>query len=102
MHEQFELTTWKHSVEPYAGKFQVLAIITCPGCQKEWILSGKVHRIMADGAVTPSVVCPCEGCGFHEHVKLTKWTPPDWFMQQTMNSFVADVAAVERLEISED
>jgi hypothetical protein len=87
----FELTTWKHSAEPYAGSFQVLAVITCPGCKHEWILSGKVHKVMADGSVAPSVVCPLEGCGFHEFVTLKDWTPPEWFMAHTMESFVADV-----------
>lgn len=31
------------------------------------------HAIADDGTVTPSVVCPIEGCGFHEWVKLEGW-----------------------------
>lgn len=80
-------------MEPYAGKFQVLAIITCPNCKHEWILSGKVHKVMADGTVQPSAVCPLEGCGFHEHIKLANWTPPEWFMTKTAANFIADIQA---------
>lgn len=32
------------------------------------------HDIAPDGMVRPSVVCPVEGCGFHEHVRLAGWT----------------------------
>lgn len=32
------------------------------------------HTIAADGTVSPSVVCPEAGCGFHENVKLEGWT----------------------------
>lgn len=31
------------------------------------------HEIAADGTVSPSVVCPTEGCDFHEHVRLVGW-----------------------------
>lgn len=86
----FELTTWKHSTELYAGKHQVLAVITCPRCYQEWILSGKIHKVSNDGTVTPSLVCPCEGCDFHEFVKLKDWAFPDWFIAKTVVSFVAD------------
>ncbi len=33
-------------------------------------LSLKNHAIFPDGVVQPSVVCPVEGCGFHEFVLL--------------------------------
>lgn len=32
------------------------------------------HQIAPDGAVHPSVVCPHDGCDFHEFVKLENWT----------------------------
>lgn len=32
------------------------------------------HTISQDGTVTPSVVCPVTGCGFHEYVRLDGWT----------------------------
>ena len=32
------------------------------------------HQIAADGTVSPSVVCPHEGCTFHEFVKLENWS----------------------------
>jgi len=31
------------------------------------------HTIAADGKVSPSVVCPYEGCKFHEYVQLEGW-----------------------------
>lgn len=33
------------------------------------------HEIAADGKVTPSVICPHEGCGWHVSVRLMGWTP---------------------------
>lgn len=36
-------------------------------------LSLNRHTIQDDGTVTPSVVCPLTGCGFHEFVKLEGW-----------------------------
>ncbi len=42
----------------------------CPTCGKKAILD---HDIDADGTVTPSVVCPFEGCTFHEFVELEGW-----------------------------
>lgn len=32
------------------------------------------HAITDDGAVTPSLVCPEEGCGFHAFVNLEGFT----------------------------
>ena len=31
------------------------------------------HVIAADGTVSPSLVCPVAGCGWHEVVRLTGW-----------------------------
>jgi hypothetical protein len=31
------------------------------------------HQIAADGTVTPSAVCPYEGCNFHEWIRLAGW-----------------------------
>lgn len=31
------------------------------------------HSISEDGTVTPSVVCPEDGCTFHEHIRLVGW-----------------------------
>ena len=33
------------------------------------------HEIAADGTVSPSLVCPEDGCDFHEFVKLEGWMP---------------------------
>jgi hypothetical protein len=45
-------------------------------CPKGHLGMLSAHTIGADGTVTPSVVCPTEGCGFHEYIKLKDWTPP--------------------------
>jgi len=31
------------------------------------------HDINEDGIVTPSIVCPHEGCNFHEMIQLDQW-----------------------------
>lgn len=31
------------------------------------------HTIDDGGVVSPSVVCPEDGCGFHDHVRLVGW-----------------------------
>jgi hypothetical protein len=81
MTEASILTNWKHSAAPYAGKHQVLAVIICPRCHREWILSAKIHSVHPKGMVTPSVVCPCDDCDWHQFVILKDWTPPDWQLQ---------------------
>jgi hypothetical protein len=50
------------------------AACCCPRCLCVFSLPN--HKIDAAGKVTPSVVCPHSGCGFHEFVTLDGWTPP--------------------------
>lgn len=33
------------------------------------------HTIAETGSVSPSVVCPYVGCGFHQFVTLDRWEP---------------------------
>lgn len=35
------------------------------------------HVIREDGTVQPSVVCPEDGCGFHEYIQLADWKPAE-------------------------
>lgn len=49
---------------------KVTARVICPGCS---MVSALTHDIAEDGTVTPSVVCPFKGCGFHDNVKLEGW-----------------------------
>jgi hypothetical protein len=35
---------------------------------------GSEHRIDSNGTVTPSVVCPHEGCSWHVFVRLVGWS----------------------------
>lgn len=48
------------------------AVIACPKCG---IHGGLDHSIAADGTVMPSLVCPTNGCDFHEWGKLEGWSP---------------------------
>jgi hypothetical protein len=36
-------------------------------------MAKSVHKIAADGTVSPSFVCPHPGCGFHEFIVLSGW-----------------------------
>lgn len=47
------------------------ASITCPDCES--IAALVDHSIETNGVVTPSVVCPVDGCDFHEMVILVGW-----------------------------
>ncbi len=44
-------------------------------CSHGHIASLSEHTIAVDGTVSPSLVCPREGCDFHEVVKLEGWSP---------------------------
>jgi hypothetical protein len=43
-------------------------------CTNGHIGSLSDHEILPDGTVNPSVVCPHEGCNFHEFIKLEDWS----------------------------
>lgn len=47
------------------------ANITCGGCGRGIALCN--HTIAADGTVSPSVVCPHPGCGWHVFLRLDGW-----------------------------
>ena len=46
-------------------------MLNCPDCGQTVSLAD--HSVDPIGAVTPSVVCPQDGCGFHEYVRLVAW-----------------------------
>jgi hypothetical protein len=50
-----------------------MAMLWCSKGHVAVIGPGTGHTIASDGTVTPSCVCPRDGCGFHEHVKLIDW-----------------------------
>ena len=50
------------------------ALVTCHRGH-ECMLSARVHRVAADGTVTPSCVCPVQGCDGHEFIVLGGWSP---------------------------
>lgn len=46
-----------------------LALITCDHGHVSRMVS-RIHRIAADGTVSPSYVCPGTGCTFHAFIRL--------------------------------
>jgi len=51
-------------------------LMRCPNGHISSLVAGSEHAhiILPDGVVSPSVVCPREGCGFHESVRLLNWS----------------------------
>ena len=47
------------------------ATVACPDCGQLCSLTG--HNIDDNGVVTPSVVCPHDGCSFHDFIQLEGW-----------------------------
>jgi hypothetical protein len=61
--------TWRIIVQG-PDRRPVGATYVCPNGHYGSLLD---HKIAADGTVSPSVVCPTNGCGFHDMVKLAGW-----------------------------
>lgn len=64
--ENLKPGTWKGGQTPTGQT----ALFCCPNGH---IGSLTDHEIGPDGKVTPSVVCPHDGCGFHEFIQLEGW-----------------------------
>lgn len=47
--------------------------MNCPKCGNAAALDD--HTISQDGIVNPSVVCPFDGCDFHDYVKIVDYKP---------------------------
>lgn len=66
-------------VVPPAGPHDpnLLCLATCPGCGLQMSISRRVHVVMDDGTLAPSLVCPFgdRGCTFHAFVRLRPWPP---------------------------
>lgn len=56
---------------PLKDKARLSASFICPNGHDGTLLD---HTIAPDGAVSPSVVCPQEGCTFHDSVRLEGWS----------------------------
>jgi predicted RNA-binding Zn-ribbon protein involved in translation (DUF1610 family) len=54
------------------NKLGHLVHFLCPKCGKSVAVSDRTHTIAEDGTVTPSMVCPHEGCCFHEFIRFGK------------------------------
>lgn len=60
---------------PRRGQWRIVAgaiWVSCPDCAAVGMLD---HDVADDGAVSPSLVCPREGCGFHAWARLGGWRP---------------------------
>ncbi len=66
--DRYDKGTWK-GLRLAAGKCS--AGFTCPRCGLTGSLAD--HEIRPDGTVSPSVVCPGEGCDFHAFIRLGGW-----------------------------
>lgn len=55
---------------PYYVIWKGRVLLTCPD---NHVASLNDHKIDKSGQVQPSVVCPVEGCDFHEFIKLEDW-----------------------------
>lgn len=69
-HPDYQPGTWKGLALTDGG---CSASFTCPRCENLAVLTG--HHIDDSGKVSPSVVCPAEGCDFHEYIQLEGWRP---------------------------
>jgi hypothetical protein len=50
------------------------AIVVCPRCKRGASLSHDGgHTIAVDGTVSPSLVCPYDGCDWHVYARLEGW-----------------------------
>lgn len=47
-------------------------MFVCPNGH-DGLLWNPDHTVAEDGTVSPSVVCPYDGCDFHEFVRLLDW-----------------------------
>ena len=50
------------------------ALVTCANGHTGTV-APHVHKIATDGLLTPSWVCPFEGCSWHEFAQLDGWQP---------------------------
>lgn len=46
-------------------------LVTCPSCQRD--AAALDHAVDAEGRLSPSVICPHEGCDFHAMCHLVGW-----------------------------
>jgi hypothetical protein len=65
--------TWNVIEYPRARRVQWCEF-TCPNGHGASITKS-IHAIAQDGTVNPSVICPRQGCTFHEFVRLISWKP---------------------------
>ena len=63
--------TWKRVTGDLAD-IGYLAVVRCPECKLLESIARK-HTVAADGKVSPSVVCPHDGCNWHVYVRLDGW-----------------------------
>lgn len=77
----YQIHKWIHALPESGDK----AIVWCPKCD---LRAGLDHDISDDGTVTPSLVCPHDGCDFHEWVQLAGW-PNSSYAESKLNHDVS-------------
>lgn len=61
--------TWR-IIKDYHPDHPTVPVITCSEGHESVL---RTHDISASGEVSPSLVCPIEGCSFHEYATLKGW-----------------------------
>lgn len=49
-----------------------MALVTCSQGHTSR-MTVRIHAVADDGTVSPSYVCPIDGCAFHDFVRLDGW-----------------------------
>ena len=57
----------------YVISNRIKALVRCPLCKWDSAVGAK-HRVLADGTLKPSLVCPNKACAFHVWARLDGWT----------------------------
>lgn len=64
--------TWDYWMWGATEPYQRTAIVACDQGHVG-TASPRIHSIATDGTLTPSWVCPFEGCTWHEFARLEGW-----------------------------
>lgn len=64
---------WPYLYQTQDGDWRASTYVRCGHGHVSRLDIGGMHELRHDGVVTPSLVCPVDGCDWHENVKLVAW-----------------------------